>query len=262
MNKKMKRHIIVCIKAVVLKAPKGRVVRSVDSCDLNPFDRPAIEMALQLREQFNGTVTAISMGPESCAFALCDTMAMGVDRAILLSDPALAGSDTLATSTTLAAAIQKLEPFDLIIFGTRTADSDTGQVGPQTAVLLDLPFVTSVHSVETLDKGLHVKRNADGFHETFELTFPAALTIHPGSVQPRDARLGGIEAAYEKRALEYWSLKELGVSPEHVGEAGSPTRVISLSRVKKERKCEFLSGEPEEKAQTLMARLLESGFIA
>jgi electron transfer flavoprotein beta subunit len=257
----MERHIIVCIKAVMLEAPKGRAIRTSETCDLNPFDRYAIETALQLREKLDATVTALSMGPDTCSFALCDALAMGVDRAILLSDAAFAGSDTLATSTVLSAAIGKLESVDLILFGTRTSDSDTGQVGPQTAAILNLPFVTGAIAMEKTDDGLKVERRADGFIELFELTFPAAITIHPAAGPPRDAQLGSIASAYDTRAVERWTLKDLDLSERRVGEGGSPTRVVSLNRVKKERKCEVLSGEPEEQAETLIRKLLESGLI-
>ena len=257
----MDLNIIVCVKSVVVDAPEGRVVRSTESCELNPFDRPVLEVALHLGEVCGGAVTAISMGPEASALALIETMAMGVGRGILISDPALAGSDTLATATALAAAIKKLAPFDLVLFGTRTADSDTGQVGPQTAVLLNLPLVTWAHSIEPMDSGLHVERRADGFQEKFELSFPAVLTVHPGAVQPRDVGLHGIELAFAEPKVENWSLKNLGLSPEQVGELGSPTRVLSLKRVKKERKCEFLPGSAEEQAEELVRRFVDTGMV-
>ena len=134
----MSLNIIVCIKSVVTSAPGGRVVRTSDNCILNPFDRPAIETALKLREDNGGNVTAITMGPETGSIALYEALAMGVDKGVLVTDRAFAGSDTLATSKTLAAAIGKLKPFDLVIFGARSSDSDTGQVGPQTAVHLNI----------------------------------------------------------------------------------------------------------------------------
>ena len=123
-------RIIVSIKSVVTRAPKGKTVRSAHHCTLNPFDRPAIETALRLKEAHGGTITAVSMGPASAKAALSEAMAMGVDRAVLACDPAFAGGDTLATATTLAAVVTYISPFDLLLFGTRTADSDTGQVGP------------------------------------------------------------------------------------------------------------------------------------
>jgi electron transfer flavoprotein beta subunit len=254
-------HIIVCIKAVMLDAPTGRRIRTSENCDLNPFDRPAVDMALRLRESLGGTVTALSMGPDSCEFAVCDAIAMGADRGILLSDRALAGSDTLATTTALSAAIQKLAPFDLVLFGMRSSDSDSGQVGPQTAVLLDIPMVTGAIFIEKTDSGLTVLRRSDGFLDTFAVSFPAAMTIHSSAGQPSDAGLPGISNAYGGHFVEKWSLKDLGLSARQVGEIGSPTRLISLTRVKRERKCEFIAGENEQQAETLMQRLLDSGLI-
>ena len=257
----MNLNIIVCIKSVVADVPEGRVVRSTESCELNPFDRPALEVALHLQEVCGGVVTAISMGPEASSLALMEAMAMGVDRGILISDPALAGSDTLATSTALAAAIKKLAPFDLVLFGTRTADSDTGQVGPQTAALLNLPIVTWAYSIEPMKSGLHIERRSDGFQERFELSYPAVLTVHPSSVQPRDIGLHGIELAFAESKVESWSLKNLDLLPSQVGEQGSPTRVLSLKRVKKERKCEFLPGSAEEQVDALIRRFIDSGMV-
>jgi electron transfer flavoprotein beta subunit len=188
-------------------------------------------------------------------------MAMGVDRAVLISDPAFADSDTLATSTTLAAAIRKLHPFDLVLFGTRTADSDTGQVGPQTAVCLDLPMATGARSIELKEKELIVDCLTDGFQEKFKLALPAALTIHSRSVEPRPIGLSGIETAFEDGQVEQWGIAELGLSPEEVGLAGSRTRVASWKRVARKRKCELLSGSMEEKVEKLLHNLTTSGLI-
>jgi electron transfer flavoprotein beta subunit len=254
-------HVIVCIKAVRLEPPQGQVVRSVDSLELNPFDWPALEVALRIKEERGGTVTALTMGSEDSAFVLYEAMAMGVDRGVLVSDRSLAGSDTLATSTALAAAIKKLSPFDLVLFGTRTADSDTGQVGPQTAVALDLPMVTGAQSIQWTDSGIHVERYADGFREEFKLSLSAALTIHPRSVLPRGLRLSGIELVFEEGEVEKWGLAELDLSPDRVGWAGSATRVPSWKRVTRERKCEFISGTPNEQVEELVSHLKKSGFI-
>ncbi len=245
----------------MIKAPVKGLMRSPELLEMNPFDRPALETALRMREERGGTVTVLSMGPEDSGSVLYEAKAMGVDRTLLLCDPALIGSDTLATSTALGAALKKLTPVDLVLFGTRTADSDTGQVGPQTAVFLDVPLVTWAHTMEWRDGCLFVQRRADGFLEEFELDLPAALTIHPGSVQPRDIPLSGIESAFEEKGLECWRLPDLGLSPEQVGWAGSPTRVPSWKRVVRERKCEFLSGSMEEQVEGLVTRLMESGLL-
>jgi len=257
----MELHIIVCIKSVATKAPGTGIVRSADTADLNPFDRPALEVAISMVEEQGGTVTVLSMGPPSCAFILHEAMAMGADRGILLSDARLADSDTLATSTALAAAIEKFAPFDLVLFGTRTYDSDTGQVGPQTAVLIDAPLVTSVISCEFKGNLLHVKRKIDGFKEEYELSLPAALTVHPSAVKPRDIPLGGIEEAFDTKEISVLTLDDLKINPGIVGSTGSPTRVISMTRVTRERKCEFLTGTTGEQAEELVGRIKKSGLI-
>lgn len=254
-------NIVVCIKSVVVEVPQGPVSRTADACELNPFDRPALELGLQLRETNGGTVSALTMGPDSSTLVLLEAMALGVDRGILISDRALAGSDTLATSTVLAAAIKKIDLFDLVLFGTRTSDSDTGQVGPQTAVLLDLPLVTGACSVEFASTDFSVLRKADGFRETFQVPFPAVLTVHPSAVQPRDVGLYGLSSAFEAYSIETWDLKEIGLTADQVGEAGSPTQVFSLKRVKKDRTCELLSGTTVEQADALIQRLVRTGLV-
>ena len=258
----MSFNIIVCVKATIMKPPAEEMVRSSESCALNPFDLPALETALRFREEQGGTVTALSMGPASCAFILHEAIAMGADRGILVSDPVLAGSDTLATSTTIAAAIQKLYPFDLVLFGTQSADSDTGHVGPQTAVLLDLPLVTQVYGTEPSKDGVLVERKVDGFRERFEVYFPAALTVHSRSAPPRDMSLFEIERAFEQGEVIHWNVTDLGLRPDQVGQKGSPTKVLRMSKAERGRTCEFLSGSAEEQAEELLRRLLDSGVIA
>jgi electron transfer flavoprotein beta subunit len=261
----MARNIVVCIKSVIVRAPapgsREGTLRSSDNSELNPFDRPAIEMALQIRKWLGARVTVLSMGPEAAGFALREAMAMGADRAVLLCDRALAGSDTLATSTALAAGIGRLSPVDLVLFGTRSLDGDTGQVGPQTAVSLGLPLVSGACLAEKARSGMTVERREDGFLERFEIDFPAALTVSPGDIEPRYAPLAGIETAFERLAVETWNLEALGLSAERVGLAGSPTRVESLQRVSHERKCQWISGTVEEQAEALVERLSERGLL-
>lgn len=252
--------IIVCLKSVVMKAPEGRIVRAPGLCELNPFDRPALELALLLKERGGGLV-ALSMGPEPAREALFEALALGADRAVQLSDPALAGSDTLATSTALAAAIKKLSPFDLAVFGSRSADSDTGQVGPQTAAKLGLPVLTNIMSIEPGKAGLRILRKSDGFDEEFEAATPLAVTVHPRALTPRDPALGRIEAAYSGGTIETWRINDVGLSPDQVGPAGSGTAVNSMRRVRRERRCELISGSPEEQAEELVKRLLEKGLL-
>lgn len=257
----MSVHIIVCIKSVVKVAPRGVTRRTPDNSELNPFDRPALEAALQVREIAGGTVTALSMGPDVGSEALAEAQAMGVDDAVLINDRALAESDTLVTSRVLAAAIQLIGPYDLLFFGTRTADSDTGQVGPQTAAVLDIPFVGGVKSIERSDGGWQVLRSMDGWEETWQVRTPAAATIDPRAFAPRPVGLVGISQAFEQPAIAQWSLKKLDLAPDQVGLVGSPTRVAALQKIKHDRNCEMLSGEPGEQVDQLMKQLTKAGLI-
>jgi len=254
-------HIVVCIKSVILAAPEEKVLRTEDSTALNPFDRPVLEAAIRLKEVHGGHVTAVTMGPEASLSALLEARAFGVDREILICDPTLAGSDTLATSTALGAGLQKLSPFDLVLFGVRTADSDTGQVGPQTSVRLGIPFISMVQSIKWQKGTFRVKRVADHFVEEYEVPSPVALTIHPRAFAPRDLALSGIGQAFRSDRIERWSVADLGLSADMVGDAGSPTRVLSMKRIKETKKCEFLKGDAREQAEELMKRLSESGAI-
>ena len=257
----MALHIVVCIKAVVTKVPVKTYVRTAGSLELNSFDRPVLEAALRLREIHGGTVTALTMGPEASLSALYEAQAMGVDRVVLVCDSALAGSDTLATAKALGAAIKKLMPFDLLFFGTRSSDSDTGQVGPQTAVLLDLPLVAGVHAIERQGSSVTVERRADGFLEEYLFSLPGVLTIDPTSVQARDLKLSRLESAFRKRAEQRWGLSDLGLAPEEVGWTGSPTRVPSVKRVVKEKDCTYLSGSVAEQVARLVEQIKASGVM-
>ena len=153
-------HIVVPIKqvpetnAVKMDEKTGTMIREGVEAIVNPLDLYAIETAVRLREQYEGDVVAISMGPPKAEAALREAVAMGCDSAVLLSDKAFAGSDTWATSYVLAAAIRKLNNYDLVICGERATDGDTGQVGPGIASSLDLPVATYVGKIEKIQQRL------------------------------------------------------------------------------------------------------------
>lgn len=254
-------HIIVCIKSVVTAAPRGRLVRTAENSALNPFDRPVLATALSLKERHGGSVTALSMGPPAAEETLREALAIGADRAVLLCDPALAGGDTLATAAALGAGAAFLAPFDLLLFGARSSDSDTGQVGPQTAALLSLPMVTGVTAVDVTGQEVTVERKVDDFLERYALATPAALAVHPAAAAPRDAALGGLAAAFDEMPVETLDIGKLGLDAANVGDAGSPTRVLSTQQVKKDRACEWIEGSPAEQAERLVQKLAADGLI-
>jgi len=252
--------LIVCIKAVIRDVPAGPLIRSAETCELNPYDVPALETAFRLRESHGGKVTVMSLGPETCEFVVREALSMGADRGYLVSDPALAGSDTLATSKALGAALEKVAPFDVLLLGTRSSDSDTGQVGPQIAEFLRIPLVTGVRAVEMKNRTLIIDRKADGFIEKVEVDLPAALTVHPSSDRAGYVGLKAIEEAYEERDITRWGMQDIQLAPGQVGQTGSPTEVLTLSRIKRERKCRFLEGTEEEQADELLKLLIEWGM--
>lgn len=254
-------HIIVCIKSVVKTAPKGVARRTPENSELNPFDRPALEAALDIKDRLDASVTVLTMGPAVSMEVLAEAQAMGVDRAVLVSDAALAESDTLVTAGVLAAAIKKIGPFDLLFFGTRTADSDTGQVGPQIAALLDVSFVSSVKSITAQKKGWEMERTMDAWEEHWQVVSPAAATIDPRAFVPRPVGLLGISKVFEEPAIERLSLAELGLTSEEVGLKGSPTRVAALEKIKQDRKCDMLEGDPQDQATELINRLTTAGVL-
>lgn len=257
----MSLHILVCIKSVVRSAPSGIARRTLENSELNPFDRPALEAALQLKTDATVTVTALSMGPGTSAAILAEAQAMGVDRAVLINDRALAESDTLVTSRVLAAAIRKLDPVDLVLFGVRTSDSDTGQVGPQTATLLKIPFISGVQHIDPGADTWTIQRRMDDWKEHWQVKPPAALTIDPRAFMPRPIALIGISTVYDHPSIETWTLADLGLAPETVGLHGSPTRVAKLHKIKRARTCKMLAGEPRDQVAALMERLSGSGVM-
>ena len=259
--------VIVLIKQVPestevrINPETNTLVREGVKSIINPFDTYALEEAVLLRERLGGTVVVLTMGPPQAREALQDAVALGADEAILLSDRAFAGADTLATSRTLAAAIRKLEPYDLIICGKQAIDGDTAQVGPEVAELLDLPQATYVRKIMEIAEGrLVAERMVEGAVETVALPLPALLTVVKDINQPRLPSLKGIMKA-KKAAIPVWTPQEVGVATEEVGLKGSPTAVEKIFVPQVERRGELLEGAPEELAEVLLGRLQQAGVI-
>jgi len=257
----MSIHSIVCIKSVVRTAPDGVGRRTPENSELNPFDRPALEAALRIKESLGGTVTVLSMGPPVGVEALAEAQAMGADRAVLVCDAALSGSDTLVTSRVLAAAVQRLAPYDFLFFGTRTSDSDTGQVGPQTATLLEIPFVSGVKQMEPREHAWEITRLMDDWQELWRVQVPAAVSIHPRFYAPRSIALGGIAQAHDQLDVQSWRLADLGIANDRAGLVGSPTRVAKLQKIVRKRTCRMLTGEPKEQVEALVELLTAKGVM-
>lgn len=254
-------HIVVCIKQVPDTAdvkidPKtNTLIREGVASVINPFDMYAIEEAIRIKEKKGGKVTVLSMGPPQAESALREAISMGADSAVLLSDRAFAGSDTWATSYTLAMALRKLGHFDLVLFGKQASDGDTAQVGPGVAAHLDLPQITYVRRIEELTAGMvAAERLLDDGYEVIESPLPCVLTVVKEINEPRLPSLKGKMAA-RKAVIATWGAKEIDADPKQIGLDGSPTKVVKIFTPPVRVGGEILSGEPLECVQKLAAAL-------
>ncbi len=260
-------NIIVCIKQVVagdrvkLDPRTYSLVRSAEFSYINPFDLYALDMAVQLKKEYSGSITAVTMGPRISEEVLWEALAFGADRAVLLSDPRFTASDTLATSYVLGMGIRKIGKFDLILCGVRTTDGDTGQVGPQLAEELDLPHISGVEKVEREKELFRVERISDGFREVLEVSAPALFTISPkGAV--RIPSLIEIQDAFAKYSIECWNLEDLNADPTKVGTSGSGTWVEGLTPIAEEKSCVYIEGDPRQQARLLLEKLIEKNLLS
>ena len=194
---------------------------------LNLADASAVELALRRKETLGGRVTAVTMGPERAEGMLRDLIARGVDEAALLNGPAFAGADTLATARALAAAARVLGPFDLLLFGRRASDGETGQVGPMVAALLDVPCVVNATCAQCDETHLRARQLTENGSILWQARLPAVLTLCEWSYSLRLASLRGLKAA-RSASIPRLRPEDIGLDCSLCGLAGSPTRVIRL----------------------------------
>ncbi len=234
----------------------GTLIREGVEGVVNPEDLNAVEAALVLKARHGGCVTVLTMGPPQAREALLETLAMGADRAVHLTDKAFAGADTLATSYTLGKAVEKLGPFDLVICGRQAIDGDTAQIGPQVAEYLGIPQATYVQEIEIRDGVLRAVRRLDAGTETIETPLPALVTVLGSLNSPRLPTVPGIiDACSSKDRLSVMNAADIGARAEKTGLRGSPTVVWKTETPKSERRCEMLKGSPAVQAQALAAIL-------
>ena len=225
-------RIVVCIKQVpntseVKINPDGTLKRDGVPSIMNPDDKAGLEFALQLKEKYGAHITTITMGPLQAKKVLAESIAMGVDKGVLLTDRAFAGADTLATSKALAAALRTLG-FDLIIAGRQAIDGDTAQVGPQIAEHLDLPQVSYVTALEKDGETLKVRRQFEDGYQLLRVPTPALLTVLSSAVKPRYMRVKGImnvTSACEEEPIVTMTAADVNVDLNELGLKGSPTKV-------------------------------------
>ena len=254
-------HAIVCIKQVPdtsevkIDPERGTLIREGVPSIINPFDTYAIEEALRLKEQFDGKVTVICMGPPQAREALKEAVAMGCDDAILISDRKFAGSDTWATSYTLSCAIKKLGDFDIILCGKQASDGDTAQVGPGISTHLDIPQVTYVKKIEEIkDSKARVERMTEEGYDIVETPLPCLLTVVKEINTPRMPSLKGMMRAKSAQVTK-WTAADIECDPKSIGLDGSPTRVVKIFTPAPRKGGEMIKGETGQVAQELVQLL-------
>ena len=259
--------IIVCIKQVpntteikidpVTNTLKRDGVPSI----INPDDKAAIEAALQLKESSGAQVTVISMGPPQAEKALREALAMGADEAFLITDRAFGGSDTLATSTIIAAAIKKLG-CDVVFCGRQAIDGDTAQVGPQIAEHLGIPQITYAAglSFDEATGVLTVKRQFEDRYQTLQVSGMCLVTMLSTMVKPRYMNVWDIVSQDEKEVGKITN-EDLQLEKAACGLSGSPTKVKASFTKQLDKTVETLELNPEEAAKTILAALQQRHLI-
>ena len=255
-------HVICCLK--VVPRPEEVIVdtatRTVDRAHarsvINPPDMNLLEMALELKDRHNARVSLLSMGPPFFEEYLRVALAMGADRAYLLSDRAFGGADTLATSYTLAQGIRKIGLYDLVLCGEESSDGATAQVPPGIAEWLGVPQVTYAGEIALENSRLRAVREVKGGHEVLWAPLPAVVSVRVGVNEPRFIDFERKSWAQRKAPVTVWTAADLDVEAEMIGLAGSPTTVSGLGQARSvERRREMISGTPREEAQALFERI-------
>jgi electron transfer flavoprotein beta subunit len=227
-------NIVVCIKQVPgtteikIDPETNTLVREGVESIINPFDTYALEEGVRLKERCGGKVTAITMGPPQAENALRETISLGADEAILISDRVFAGSDTWATSYVLSRALAKIADYD---------------------------FVAYVSKIDEIKEGyIRVHRMVEEGYEVLEMALPAVITVVKEINVPRLPSLRGSMKA-KTAQIPVWTAADIGVEEDKAGIAGSPTRVVKIFFPKREHKSEMFQGTPEEQVGQLVKRL-------
>ncbi|MEG6586074.1 electron transfer flavoprotein subunit beta/FixA family protein [Dendrosporobacter sp. 1207_IL3150] len=254
-------NICVCVKQVPdtldirLDPTTNTLIRQGVASIINPHDKHALEAALQLKEQYGGNITVISMGPLQAKEILKDCLAMGADKAILVSDTAFVGSDTLATSYTLAYAIKKAGNFDIIICGSQSSDGDTAQVGPQLAEQLGIAQITWACSIKYDGAAFKVTRETEMGFEVIEAKLPLLVSVLKNMNIPRYPSVSNTIKAHRAN-ITVWTADDINISCKKVGIKGSPTRVTRIFTPERKGKNLIIQKESAQEAVELLLRKL------
>ena len=262
MPQKFIMNIIVCIKQVPnttdvrIDPVTNTLIRDGVDSVINPFDAYAIEEAVRLKERSGAKVTALTMGPPQAENALKEAISLGCDDAVLVSDRKFAGSDTWATSYTLAAAIKKIGAYDIIICGKQASDGDTAQVGPGISTHLNIPQITYAKKIEVSASGDSAKaeRMTEEGYDILETPLPCLFTVVKEINTPRLPSLRGLMKAKSAKITK-WSAEDLEADPALLGLDGSPTRVVKIFTPAPRKGGELLKGDTADISRELVELL-------
>jgi len=260
-------RIIVCVKQALdvsqikVDAATRRLITVDAQKKISDFDKNAIEEAVRLKEKLGGEVVTLTLEPEDARTTVREALAMGADKAYVVSDPVFEGGDTMATSYVLAEAVKKIGSFDLVLCGEASVDSFSAQVGPRLADRLNVPVVMYVKKLTLEGDTVTVERNLEDSYETIRVKTPALLTVTKELNEPRIPSLMSIMKASKKEVV-VWNAADVGVAKEKVGEAGSAIKVVSVLAPKVERKRIVIKGETAaEVAENLAKALIQDGVV-
>ncbi|MFC1591031.1 electron transfer flavoprotein subunit beta/FixA family protein [Thermodesulfobacteriota bacterium] len=268
-------HIVVCVKMVPdttqvsIDPVTNTLVREGVPFITNPFDTNAVEEAIRLKDKYGAYVTAVSMGPPAAESVLRKAISVGADEGILLSDRAFGGADTLATSTVLGNAINRINDeraVDIVLCGKQTIDGDTAQVGPGIARRMDIPQLTLVDEVISVNrdqKTIKVRRKLEGYHEIVESKMPCMMTVEREINTPRYPKVPDRLDA-DDISIKVWTNGALKLDPETIGLLGSPTQVRRIFAPEREMG-EVMMGEGDQKDVAVDAafnKLIEHDIVA
>ena len=263
--------IVVCIKQVPdtnevkINQETGTLIRDGVKSIMNPDDKNALESALQLKDKYGASVSVLSMGPPQAKEILREALSMGADEVFLISDRKFGGSDTWATATIIASAIEKIGDYDIILCGRQAIDGDTAQVGPEIAEFLNIAQITYVKEIELDRDVLKVKRFTENGDYTYEVKTPVLLTAIKELNTPRYPTVRGIIENYgdnSESKIDVISFEDLKVDESQIGLKGSPTNVYKSFVPVKSKSSEIIDGQTvKEITDKLIMKLSEVNLV-
>ncbi len=258
--------IVVCIKQVpdtkggVKFNPDGTLDRAAMLAIMNPDDKAGLEAALRIKDETGAEVTVVTMGLPKADDVLREALAMGADKAILVTDRVLGGADTWATSTTIAGALRNID-YDLVITGRQAIDGDTAQVGPQIAEHLNLPVISYAEELKIEGDSVIVKRQYEDRYHELKVKMPCLVTALSELNVPRYMTPGGIFDAYDKE-VTVWGRADLkDVDDSNIGLNGSPTKIAKASDKVRKGAGEKVTLDATESVAYIMGKLKEKHVI-